>query len=242
MSARHWYLPRMGFWSTGGHSDYLAREFTARIDPAKVRRIFELGARDGHDSVRLRDHFHADVTAFECNPEAVRMCRRNLRWRRRIRLVEAAVWDEDTEITFYPVTASRWADGREITDGRGNPVTNIGASSCFRARDDYLQRYDQTRVRVPAIRLDTYCREQGIGSIDLICMDVQGAGMQALQGLGERISTVRYIIAELEHREVYHGQSLYQPVHEYLIRHGFRQRAHVPRDDWFGDFLYVNET
>jgi FkbM family methyltransferase len=242
MSGRPWYLPRLGLRSRARNSDYLAPEFTARVDPVKVTRIFELGARDGHDSVRLRNHFRAEVTAFECNPEAIRLCRRNLRWRRRIRLVEAAVWDEDTEITFYPVTASRWADGREITDGNGNPIINIGASSCFRARDDYLQRYEQTRVRVPAMRLDTYCRKHDIGSIDLICMDVQGAAMQVLRGLGDRISTVRYIIAELERREVYHGQSLYQPIHDYLTGHGFRKRAHVRRDDWFGDFLYVHET
>lgn len=242
MTGRPWYLPRMGFRPSGGHSDYLASEFTARLDPVNVRRIFELGARDGHDSIRLRDYYHGVVTAFECNPEAARICRSNLRWRRHIRFVEAAVWDEDTEITFYPVTASRWANGREITDGYGKPSINIGASSCFKARDDYLQRYEQTRVRVPAIRLDTYCRKHDIESIDLICMDVQGAGMQVLRGLGDRLSAVRYIIAELEHREIYHGQSLYHAVHDYLTGHGFRQRAHVPRDDWFGDYLYVNET
>lgn len=231
------------FGAKAANSDYLHDVLTAHIPRDAVRRIFELGARDGEDTILLRNFFQCPVIAFECNPQAIRLCKRKLRWRRHITLVEAAVWHEDTEIDFFPVTNSSWADGRATTDGyRNRPMTNIGASSCFEARGDYLQHYEQRKIRVPAVRLETFCRVNKIPSVDLLCLDLQGAALQALKGLGCLISTVRYIIAELENREIYHGQSLYPEVHDYLVKHGFRQVAYVYRDDWFGDYLYAHHS
>ncbi|MGD8358702.1 MAG: FkbM family methyltransferase [Lysobacterales bacterium] len=116
---------------------------------------------------------------------------------------------------------------------------NTGASSCFRARNDYLQRYEQDRILVPAVRLDDYCREYDIRSIDLLCVDVQGAALQVLRSLGDQLRQVRNLIIELEHRPLYHGQSLFTECDEFLVRNGFQQKSRISRDDWFGDYLYV---
>ena len=92
---------------------------------------------------------------------------------------------------------------------------------------------------VEAIRLDTYCAQHEISSVDLLCMDVQGAELRVLKGLGEVLERVRYIITEIEITPLYYGQAIYAEVHGYLKASGFRQAAEVYRDAWFSDYLYI---
>jgi hypothetical protein len=57
--------------------------------------------------------------------------------------------------------------------------------------------------------------------------------------MGILVSTVKYIIAEIENREIYHGQSLLPEIDDYVRKFGFRQAAKKYRDPWFMDYLYL---
>ena len=151
-----------------------------------------------------------------------------------IHLVEKAAWRESGPLTFYPVVKS-YRDGNE--------ERNIGASSCFQESGDYAHRekFIQEEITVGAVRLDELCRELGVPAIDLICMDVQGAALQVLEGLGDKLKDTSYIITELEVSPVYEGQSLLPEVAEYLHSHGFREVARDMQFPEYGDFLSVNE-
>ncbi len=212
--------------------DYLHPVFARHLRSNAIQTILECGCLDGADTIILRDTFEADVYAFECNPDILPKTRLALLGQPDITLVEKAVWDQEGEICFYPVTRAT-KNGREIT--------NWGASSCFRVRPDYHRQYEQREDLVPAIRLDAYCRSQGITQIDLLCMDVQGAELRALRGLGDLIYEVTSIVSEIERRPIYFGQDLYSDVNSYLSARGFRQIAEVYRDEWFSDFLYQRE-
>jgi len=214
--------------------DYLNPGFLRQIDCETVRIIFEVGCSDGTDTLRLAAAFPAEVHAFECNPHALVEARRRCAGANAVRLVEKAAWDADCTIPFFPVTAA-------VEKETGKVIKNPGASSCFEARPDYLSQYFQTEVMVEATRLDTYCARRGITSIDLLCMDVQGAELRVLKGLGTLLERVRYIITEIEVKPLYYGQALYPEVHGYLKASGFRQAAEVYRDQWFSDYLYINE-
>lgn len=216
------------------HSDYLNPKLVRLIDSSSVRTVFELGAHDARDTVALAEKFAADIHAFECHPDMLPLARERIRAHPaadRIRLVEKAVWDAETRIPFYPVVRATASDGTELE--------NPGASSCFRARDDYHRRYEQSVTEVETLRLDAYCTAQNIHRIDLLCMDIQGAALHALRGLGEQLRKVRYIQAELENRPLYHGQDLFPEVRAYLAEHGFRCAAEVKRDAWFSDYLFI---
>jgi FkbM family methyltransferase len=215
------------------HSDYLNRGIVAEIDISSVRTLFELGANDGRDTLQLQDVFSADIHAFECHPGMAAEARARYDGRPGIHLVEKAVWHSDARIPFYPVVR---------TVQNGVEISNPAASSCFRARDDYHQHYEQSVIEVDAIRLDSYCDVLGLERIDMICMDVQGAALHALRGLGDRLHTVRYLVAEIETRPLYHGQDLYPDVAAYLAKHGLKPAARVRRDDWFSDYLFINRS
>lgn len=211
---------------------YLLPWFTRHIDQRRVETVFEIGSRDLLDAIQLRDYYRARVVAFECNPVALRTCRRHLQGQSGITLVEKAAWNENTTIPFFPVVASR-------LDGQPTEA-NIGASSCFRARGGYVEEYIQGETTVEAIRLDDYCLEAGIERVDLICMDVQGAALQVLEGMEHVLTTARYLFIELERQAIYEGQTLFNEIHSWLSARGFRcveEREVV--SGWFSDFLFV---
>ncbi len=216
-------------------STYINPAFARHMDKARIKVAFEIGSRDARDAVAIRDFYGAPrVYCMECNPEALALCQETLEGEDTISLIEKAAWRESGPLTFYPVVKS-YRDGNE--------ERNIGASSCFPESGDYAHRekFIQEEITVEAVRLDELCRELSIPAIDLICMDVQGAALQVLEGLGEKLDDTSYIITELEVSPVYEGQSLLPEVTAYLSKHGFRQVAMDMQFPEYGDFLFVNE-
>ncbi len=211
-------------------SDYLNPAFVRAFRRLPVRTIFEFGCNDAADTLRLRDSFGAVVHAFECNPNTLPIARRRLAGQRDVVLVERAVWDSDEWIPFYPVVHTTQND---------RVVLNPGASSCFHTVSGYHQEYVQSEVMVEATRLDTYCSANGLDGPDLLCIDVQGAALRALRGLGHYIDGVKALIVELEHREIFIGEDLYPAVDNFLIAAGFSQAVRIEREGWFCDYLYL---
>ncbi len=214
------------------------------IPKDSIQCIFELGARDCEDSITLHNHFNCPVTAFECNPDCIQECKKTLQTSDKpITLVEAAVFNEDTNIAFPPFLRERY--------------DNIGSSSLFEidfvssrtpADDDYGKKDVQGMIEVKAIRLDSYIKETNQVP-DLICMDIQEAELLALQGLGEWIKRVKFIILEGSMKNTYKGGCTFSDVHQYLLAHNFRfvksKTVHglLPEQTQyfsFCDLLYVN--
>jgi FkbM family methyltransferase len=175
------------------------------------------------------------VITIECNPECIEICRKNFAPYPNITLVEVAAWHTEGKIPFYRVTESH--------DWNGKPTHNIGASSCFQTNDTWpFEKYQQEKIEVPARRLDGVLKELKIGSVDLICMDAQGAELYALQGLGDYLKDVQAIITELELKPMYHKQTLFEDVQRYLLKFGFRLVAEHRWAETAGDFLFVRES
>ncbi len=218
-----------------GYCDYLQPVFLEHLEGRDFRSIFELGSRDGRDAVALHHRFGAHVHAFECNPYALELCRESLAREPGVTLVPLAVWNRSERITFFPVVETLI----EFEGGESLTPTRIGASSCFEADPSYHERYVQSRIEVEAVRIDDYRRDHGLGPVDLVCLDLQGAALQALQGMPETLQSCDFVLAELERRPLYLGQALLPEVSDFLARFGFERVAAVERDKWFGDYLFA---
>ena len=216
-------------------SSYLADPFPRFIDRAEVRTIFEIGSRDGSDAVALDDYYQPErLVVFEANPPAQALCRRTIGSRSTITLIEAAVSDTPGMVSFWPVVSSHQPDGIE--------TRNIGASSLFKASGLYGESYIQTEIKVPAVRADEVCVRLGIQTVDLVCMDVQGAEVSVLRSFGSLLRSVKYIITEATVVNQYVGQAQLCDVNDYLTYSGFRLAA-VDMAYWgFGNFLYIHRS
>lgn len=197
--------------------------FQTHIDPSVVHTIFELGSRDLIDAFHLQRHYNARVYAFECNPDSLSVCKRTLQHpenqdvRDHVILIKQAVSETDGLISFYPFDLQQY--------------DNMGASSLlkidFSKRDkqdpDYNRPNPQTHILVQGTRLDSFLEDNPhIPPIDMLCIDLQGYEMKALESLGEHLSSVKYIITECSIVSTYTGGAVFSELAPFLESRGFR--------------------
>lgn len=191
--------------------------------------ILECGSRDCVDTIDLLNTYTPEkIYSFECNPESIKICRENIQGIKKIELVECAVGDIDGDIDFY------------ATDMEKSPDKNIGASSALvHKSEDLIQKH----IKVPCTRLDTFLDEKNISKIDLLCMDLQGYEKLAIEGLGERIKDVSWIITEVNFQSYYHNDVLFEELYLFLKEKGFVFKdgwpaQHFVKNIHFGDAIF----
>lgn len=169
---------------TSRHGTYTSDKFLKYIDKTKVKTIVEGGSRDLIDALFLEEYFNgAYIHSFECNREAHQICLSNLqRSLGRITLNSTAMCNEDAQLKFYAF------------DHIATEHHDIGVSSIYR----HINPIDvpQKEIEVTGIRLDTYCNINNIQQIDFLCLDVQGAEQIVLEGLGDMINKLTYLVVE----------------------------------------------
>ena len=210
-------------------------EVSRFLDPSSIRTIVELGSRDAEVAIALKRVFpQAQVFAFECNPAAVELCRRNIvaAGVEGVTLVSRAISDTNGTVDFYSIDPTRTV----TSHGDGN----IGASSLFQASPDYpYEQYVQNKISVEATTLARWAQENSVTDIDLIWMDLQGAELKALHGMNGILNNIRILYTEVEFKPIYIGQPLFPEIDLFMRQHGFRLHGQFNRSEWFGDAMYV---
>jgi FkbM family methyltransferase len=192
-------------------------DFVNLLRKENVKVIFELGSRDAIDAIKLANWFDCVVYAFECNPDCLVECKKQLTNvdHKNVVLVEKAVSLVEGDVTFYPFDISKY--------------DNMGASSLlkidFSMRDptdpDYNMANPQTQITVPGTRLDTFIADHHITGVDLLCIDLQGYELNALKSLGEHLHNVKYIITECSVQSTYTDGATFNDVATYLADYHF---------------------
>jgi FkbM family methyltransferase len=201
-----------------------------------VRNVVECGARDCAETLAFHELLpQAEIYAFECNPDTLPLCRNTIGGIDKIHLVECAVSDKAGLVTFFKIDPNRtrttWLDG------------NPGASSLFLASGNYpVEDYAQTAVTVTAVTLSDFMVSAGLETIDLLWMDIQGAELLALEGLGSSISRVKIIHLEVEFIEVYLSQPLWPDVYRFLKERGFLLLTFTTFGKYSADAVFINSS
>jgi FkbM family methyltransferase len=223
-------------------SSYTYPPFFDALKKYRFRTALEIGSLHGLDAIEVIKAYSLDrIFVIECNPECVQLCKKNLSAHSQAMVLEMAAWHEDSEISFYPVENSIDRMNGAITHQNEMHRCNIGASSCYKTSDPawHGEKYFQSEIKVKARRLDRALTDLGVESIDLICMDAQGAELNALKGLGNYLNGVKAIITEAEIEPMYHGQSLLKDIMEHLNSFGFRLEHSWQWSVNAGDFLFT---
>ena len=202
-------------------------------DKNKAYVIFDIGSRDCQQSIEFYKTFpNAKIYAFECNPNTLNLCEENIiPYQDRITLIKGAVCDYDGNITFYPInqekTKTTWKDG------------NPGASSLFKSNGKYtIEHYVQDEITTNCHRLDTIMNKHNIHCVDIIWMDLQGAELLALKGLGDKLCCVEYIYTEVTHKEMYTEQVMYKELNDYITKYNFSILNNLTLAGWQEDAIY----
>jgi FkbM family methyltransferase len=118
-------------------------------------------------------------------------------------LNECVVSNVDGKIEFHKSSGTPWPPtGIDILDN--NDWSSSGSIKKPKLHKDILPwcKFDEV-VEVKSIRMETYCSQNNINSIDFVWMDVQGAEEEVLKSFGDYINKVKYIFTEYSEDELY---------------------------------------
>ena len=210
----------------------LTEVVASALPQREITTVFDVGARDCDDSAQFAQRFpRATIYAFECNPDTLPACRAVAAAHGNVHLTEKAVSDQAGTIAFYQTDPERSA-----TDA---PGLAPGTSSMFAATGNYPEEhYAQNRITVEAVTLNAFMRERGIGAIDILWMDVQGAELLVLNGLGERLRDLACVHMEVEFFEIYQGQALFPALHQRMTAAGFMLAGFNSYSRYAADAVY----
>jgi FkbM family methyltransferase len=95
---------------------------------------------------------------------------------------------------------------------------------------------------VSSVELETQLLSTIDFSYNFINLDIQGAELKALKGLGDKLHHVDYIYTEVNTDYVYKGCNLINELDEYLATYGFKcVEARIYKEYKWGDAFYIKQ-
>lgn len=197
--------------------------------------ILDIGSLHGLEAIEMTKLYpNVNVFSFEANPVSFEQCLVNTQNYNRVKVFNLTINDYDGICDFYPInsekTITTWFDG------------NLGASSMYKSNGVYdsIEKYVQDKIETPCFRIDTWAKQNSIQSVDAIWMDLQGAELKALRGMGDLLKTVKVIHTEMEINPMYEGQDTFSSIHPFLVEQGFSLlECSNPYARFGTDFVYI---
>ncbi|MDC0108729.1 FkbM family methyltransferase [Amylibacter sp.] len=180
--------------------------------------FYDLGAEGGiperWESKQVRELFsEMEIVAFDLDEKKVPLDTKQ----HSLKLIDKIISDSDEIKDFYI------------------PERDSG-SSLFPFNDEYFYLHNDNYhplkkiVSVETTSLKSLIESDKISPADIIKMDIQGAELRALKGLGKYIENVSVIEIEVEFLQIYEGQPTFNEIHKYLMSVGFHlQDLHLSK-------------
>lgn len=157
--SRQWY-----YWGYQGYEHATVRLFCELLKTGTS--VFDIGANVGYYTLIAAAHLagKGQVHAFEPNPRVFKSLQHNIQLNRfaNARLEQKVISDRDGEVCFYLPPEAAQSNGSLLPDFVG----------------------DQKPVMTESMRFDSYCAHQEIDKVDLVKIDVEGAELKVLNGMG----------------------------------------------------------
>jgi FkbM family methyltransferase len=168
--------------------------------------LFEVGSHFGMDTVEFLSTTK-NIHCFEPDPRNIKMFKKlNLP----IKLNEIALSNIDGDMEFYLSSGNVYESVYGPTHQDIVNNNDWSSSSSLKKPKNHLNETPWVKfnsvINVPTKRLDTYCKENNISKIDFIWMDVQGAELDVINGMGNFIKNIKYIYTEYSDKELYESQ------------------------------------
>lgn len=171
--------------------------------------IVEAGSHWGEDTLWLARYWPAgEVHAFEPSPELFATTGRHTHWIRNVHRYPFALSDRVEEVELF------------LSSG-----DSTASSSIFAPKEHLVEHPTvmfEKRITVPTITLDLWAQQYGVKRVDFLWLDMQGAELRALKGMGKLIETARALHVEVSTKESYAGAPLYAELGGWMRERGFK--------------------
>lgn len=218
------------FRSQGIYREYADKrlELVAKFIPENPV-IFEAGGHYGHDTVRFAKRWpQATIISFEPNPHSYEIFLQTTAGLPNVNGYNLAVNNYDGTAVLH-VCYGTTGD---------NPAFE-GASSLLDAAPCMQIHYRGPDVVVPCVKLDNWCKVQGIDHFDFMWLDLEGLELQILQSSPEILAKTKVIYTETNLFEFRKNMTQFEPLKKFLESNGFTLAAHWYTEGLQGDAVFV---
>lgn len=195
----------------------------------RPRGIVHIGAHYAEE----RDlYVQTGATAFlwiEADPANMAVLQANLAGRSNTRAIQACLADTDGQsVPFYR------------TDNRGESSSILPMGT---HRQHFQNIHVQETTALDTVTFATLVDREGIAldEYDFLVLDVQGAELLVLRGMGELLGRFHGVYVEVNLEELYRGCALLPQMDAYLGSHGFSRRETLLTTKNYGDALYLRD-
>jgi len=196
----------------------------------KPNGILHVGANSGQEAKTYHDALVKSVVWIEALPEVYEKLLWNISKFPNQIAVKACVSDTDNqEVTFY----------ESNNEAQSSSFLELGTHKKAHPEVHYVKEHKMTTTRLDTLLDNSEIIDYGAG-LDMLVMDIQGAEMLALKGLGERIKQFNKVYLEVNTMEVYKGCALLPEIEKYLNGYGFQKRDQRIFEHWgWGDAIFT---
>jgi len=187
--------------------------------------VLHVGAHEAEESEAYCSYNWGPVTWIEMQPEKFERLKARFANDPYNRVLHAACWDDDgLAISFFQASN--------------------GQSSSLLAPLEHLTEHPHISFSrsgtMITSRLDSILPPDA--KFDFISLDIQGAELRALRGMGERLREVKWAFLEVNTKPMYEGCALIDEMDAFMKEAGFvRLLTKMAGSHGWGDALYVNE-
>ncbi|MFN3299531.1 MAG: FkbM family methyltransferase [Sediminibacterium sp.] len=211
--------------------------------------ILDIGSCTGEDSIKYSNLFpHAKIIAFEPLGSNIKIMRDHFQKfnKNNIIIENIALSDEEGEADFYLSSGSPIDTISEDSYTTLIPKEWNKSSSLLMPSEESSKHMPwlkfEKKEKVRTIRLDSYLQKEEINFVDFAHLDVQGAELKVLQGMGSFINKLKVLWIEVENIELYKGQPLKNDLHRFLKHNNFQLIKDTSIQKIAGDCLYINKN
>ena len=187
--------------------------------------VLHVGAHLAEEVVEYEKYSWLPAIWVEAQPELVKILELKLDTSKHT-ILEAAVWDEGgIDLDLHIASSSQ-----------SSSLLNLGTHLDLYPDIEFI-----SQVKVTTKRLDEIISPEKMPNF--INIDIQGAELQALIGLGPLIKLVDFIYVEVNKKEVYENCAKVNDLDDFLLNFGFNRKC----TRWYlnqgwGDALYLRPT
>lgn len=186
--------------------------------------VLHVGAHEAEELDAYRHAGWSPVLWIEGLPDKASQLKEQLKSKGDQEVVQALVWDTDGELLSL----------HRANNGQSSSAFRLGTH-----RIEHPEVHVVEEIPLRSSRLDTLLAGTD-HRFDFINIDIQGAELRALQGLGDRIRGVKWIYCEVNEEPLYEGANLINEIDSFLQPKGFRRVDTDMTTHGWGDALYIH--
>lgn len=182
-----------------------------------------VGANVGEESQAYRDAGINRVVWIEANPDIFTILQNNIKSLPQNEAFNIAAGDENKDVILHESNNA----------GQSSSILNLGTHRKNHPTVHYVRD-----IPVKMFRLEDFLGNIDMNGINYLSMDIQGAELLALKGMGKLLDQFNWVYIEVNREFVYENNGLVKDVDRYLSDFGFKPLEEKWTKANWGDKFY----